>query len=85
MGGILVITVDQEIVTLSLDEDVTRRETEQPWRLLALAIAARLYTELAHLVPPRPPTARSCEQCGGTCVFLGSYCGVCHHLGWVTT
>ena len=85
VGGILVVTPEGDVVSVDLDEDVIRTEADRKWRLLALAIAARSYPELADLAPRRPSTARTCDLCAGTGSILGLHCGVCSSLGWVTT
>jgi hypothetical protein len=86
IGGILVIARDGEIVSVDIDEDVTKRESDKKWRLIALATAARTHPELAGLCPQRPASSRPCDGCGGTgrIEVLDSFCGHCSTLGWVT-
>ena len=56
---------------------------------LAYIQAARRFPELRHLMPERPPTARTCPQCGGSgTIALNDeqqvYCGMpCNTRGWI--
>jgi hypothetical protein len=52
---------------------------------VALMEAVRRFPDLRDLVPPRPPGARTCEQCGGVGHLPGIpgiYC-YCGGFGWV--
>jgi hypothetical protein len=62
------------------------REVEETFLVrVALVEAARRFPELRALVPPRPPGARTCEQCGGSGylpVLPSVFCS-CGGFGWV--
>ncbi|MEU4155254.1 hypothetical protein [Actinoplanes sp. NPDC026670] len=58
-------------------------------RELAYVQAARRFPELRHLMPKRPPAARTCPHCGGSGVIIlddgpNVFCGPpCNTRGWV--
>lgn len=83
IGGTTVITPDGAIFDVALDEDRVRPVTEAKWKRAALAMAARLYPELAELYPQRPRGAVTCDACAGTGVFIGLPCGHCGSVGWI--
>lgn len=83
---LLGITPDEEIV--EWDPEGARPGitpgTNPYFRRLALAQGAIRYAQLAHLLPPRPADAETCEHCGGNGApadpRLICECG---GLGWV--
>nr|BFE60093.1 hypothetical protein GCM10020063_046190 [Dactylosporangium thailandense] len=71
------------------------RPADRAERDFALARAAERYPELAHLMPARPRTATTCDQCDGrgrVTLAQGKilpwqaeqfmYCRACDSLGW---
>lgn len=69
-------------------DDGAPRPGTRAEREIAYVQAARRFPELRHLMPERPPDARTCAPCGGSGVIdLGDsrkvFCGApCYSRGW---
>jgi hypothetical protein len=84
IGGTLVVAPNGDVLHFDPDTESVRPVTEDRWRNLALARAAKRFPELVVLAPLRPPDATTCPACGGLGVVLGSVgCAECTGLGWV--
>jgi hypothetical protein len=83
MGGLLVLMPTTEIIQYDLESRTLSPVHRPEWQVLALVKAARLHPELAGLMPARPATAASCDQCAGTGrLFDAVDCGQCMGTGW---
>ncbi|BCJ41170.1 hypothetical protein GCM10010168_45320 [Actinoplanes ianthinogenes] len=79
-------------VVLNDEEAGPLRAADAAERDFALARAAELYAELAHLRPARPRTAVTCDLCRGSGRLATSpegprsfvYCPPCNSLGWTS-
>ena len=63
-GPVMYLTPAGEVV-IDHEEDRPTRLADPAERAFALARAAETYPELAHLKPPRPPAAATCNLCSG--------------------
>ena len=84
MGGALAVTPEGDVIQYDFETGATSAP-EGNWRILALAKAARRFSELRELAPPKPNSAVVCPSCGGRGVTLGNAdCGACWGTGWTT-
>ncbi len=64
------------------DVDASVRRAKEPWILTALAMAAKRYSRLSFLAPPRPKSAIQCPDCTDGEIYVSIVCGNCSGLGW---
>jgi hypothetical protein len=84
LGGVLVVFGDGRVMHFDPDAKTVRAVSDPKWRSVALVKAAAKFSELASLVPSRPPDAATCPTCHGDGTLLGGVlCGVCGGSGWV--
>jgi hypothetical protein len=84
MGGMLFLAGDGDVFGYDVEQGGWAPVTDG-WRGVALRHAARLYQELAHLVPRRPLAAPDCGACAGAGMLLGAECARCFGAGWITS
>jgi hypothetical protein len=85
LGGVLVLTPAGTVLRYDPETGRSTDESESRWKALALTRAARRFSQLAALRPPRPDRgAVICPQCDGAGEVLGNVdCGVCFGRGWI--
>jgi len=84
MGGLLFLAGDGDVFGYDVAQGGWAPVTDG-WRGAALRHAARLYQELAHLAPVRPPAAQDCSACAGSGTVVGVECARCFGAGWITS
>jgi hypothetical protein len=83
LGGILLLTPEARVLRYDPEMASVAEVTEERWKALALARAARKFPGLESL-RPQAVNAVTCQECHGEGVILGDVdCGTCFGLGWL--